>query len=73
MKVNLKHKAGLIAGNLWLLKSVVNNNGSMTVSLPKAWVQVFCKADAKGRYQVGYRQAGDEIVIKAYRGEHDSH
>jgi hypothetical protein len=71
--VKLKTNAGFINGVLWSLISVIKGQRSFLISLPTAWVQVFCKPNDKGRYLVGYKQAGDEIVIKAYRGDHDSH
>jgi hypothetical protein len=63
----------LINGKLWQLKNIIKGDRTCLVSIPRRWVEVFCKPDANGRYLVGYNQLGDEIVIKAYRGENDSH
>jgi hypothetical protein len=71
--MRVKIKSGFIDGGVWQLKSVINGDRTYLISIPKRWVEVFCKPDAKRHYWVGYNQLGDEITIKAYRGENDSH
>jgi hypothetical protein len=74
MKVNIgKARSDFINGELWLLKSVLKGQRAFLIVVPKIWIKNYCRPDATGHCYVGYRQQGDEIVIKAYRGDHDSH
>ena len=73
MKLNLKTRSGLgyIDGKLCEIRKLTRTGRGFVITIPKLWVELYCKPKEDVACWVGFEQNGNTITIKGYKADGD--